>query len=146
MQFNFDLNNVETLLKNETLIEVGFAADFNDARSRSVHAPVLFVLPLDEQFKEADSVTGQDEYNSTEIFAVMILIPSAASNQLANDDINQLRDKVKAAVAGVQFSNWEPIKLHRGRVVESNHDTGNLIYQCQFAVSTNLTVKTRVML
>jgi len=145
MEFNFDLNRVEALLKRETTIDVGFAADFNDARSRSVHASMLFVLPLDEQFKETTSVTGLDEYDFTEIFGVMIVIPSAVSNALADEHINKLRDEVKKCVAGVQFEGWQPIKLHRGRVVEFNKDTGNLIYQGQFSVSCHLTVNTKVM-
>jgi ribosomal protein S13 len=145
MEFNFDLNHVEALLKRETTIDVGFAADFNDARARSVHAAMLFVLPLDEQFKEITTVTGLDEYEATEIFAVMIVIPSATSNALADDQINQLRDEVKKCVAGAVFQGWQPVKLHRGRVVEFNKDTGNLIYQCQFSVSGHLTVNTRVV-
>lgn len=145
MEFNFDLNHVSNLLKADNAAGVGFAADFNDARSRSVHAPVLFVLPLDEQFKDTTSITGTDEYISTEIFAVMIVIPSATSNSLADEQINTLRDKVKHAVAGAQFGHWQPIKLHRGRVVEFNKETGNLIYQCQFSVSGHLIVNTKVM-
>ena len=145
MPFNFDLKRIETLLKASNHAEVGFAADFNDARKNAVHAPVLFVLPLDEQYEEVSSVTGLDEYNSTEIFAVMIVIPCAVSNALADEQIKELRDQVKETIAGCQFESWQPIKLHRGRTVEFNRDTGNLIYQCQFQVTGHLTINIRLM-
>lgn len=145
MQFNVDLNKVEDLLKKESHTHVGFAADFNDVRRRSAQAATLFVLPLDEQFTEADSVTGQDEYLAKEMFAVMILIPVVAANAEADEQIKSLRQEVKTILAGATFAGYEPIKLNRGRVVELNKDTGNLIYQCQFSIECNLTVTTRVI-
>ena len=145
MEFNFDLNHVENLLKTESDIHVGFAADFNDVRSRSAQVATLFVLPLDEQFTESESVNGQSEYLAKEMFAVMILIPVMAANEEADEQIKRLRNDVKSILAGATFAGYLPIKLNRGRVVELNKDTGNLIYQCQFSIESNLTVTTRVI-
>lgn len=143
--FNFDLNLIETLLKNAGMAHVGFAADFNEARKRAVQMPTLFVLPLDEQFEEVTSVTGLDEYLASEVIAVMIVIPCHTGNANSDKQIKTLRDQVKNTVAGCQFTGWEPIKLHRGRTVELNRETNNLIYQCQFKVNGNITVSTKVM-
>lgn len=145
MPFNFDLNQVEQLLKSAGFARVGFAADFSEARKRASQTPTLYVLPLDEQYQDVASVTGLDEYIANEIFAVMIVIPCLSGNASSDQHIKNLRDQVKNAVAGCEFSPWQPIKLHRGRNVELNRETNNLIYQCQFSVTGNITVNTKVM-
>ncbi|PAJ72040.1 hypothetical protein CJF42_23410 [Pseudoalteromonas sp. NBT06-2] len=143
--FNFDLNTIETHLKNAKIAQVGFAADFNAARKKSVQSPTLYVLPLDDNYDDVSSVTGEDEYIATEIFAVMIVMPCVAGNVNSDSQIKTLRGKVKQAIAGCAFAPWQPIKLHRGRTVELSRETNNLIYQCQFKVTGNLTVSTKVI-
>lgn len=138
--FNFDLNKIEVVLKTAKIAKVGFSADFSEARKRAVQGPVLYVLPLDEDYELAQSVTGQDEYKITEIFAVMIVTPCKSGNKQSDEHIKHLRDKVKTVIAGLTFKPWEPIQLHRGRIVELSRDTNNLIYQCQFKVAGFTTV------
>ncbi|OHU85525.1 MULTISPECIES: phage tail terminator protein [Pseudoalteromonas] len=144
--FNFDLNHIENALKRERIANVGMAADFNEARKRPVQSPQLYVLPLDEDYDQAQSITGQDEYTITEIFAVMIVIPCIRGNKKSDEQIKQLRGQVKQAIAGLTFKPWQPIQLHRGRIVELNHATNNLIYQCQFKVTGHITVTTKAAL
>ncbi|SFD55127.1 phage tail terminator protein [Pseudoalteromonas denitrificans] len=143
--FNFDLNKIDKVLRDAKIARVGFAADFNAARKKGVQSPTLYVLPLDDNYDDAGSVTGEDEYIVTEIFAVMIVLPCLAGNKNSDTEIKTLRSKVKQAIAGCAFSPWQPIKLHRGRTVELSRETNNLIYQCQFKVVGNVTVKTKVI-
>ncbi|MCF7512961.1 hypothetical protein L3V43_05000 [Pseudoalteromonas sp. L23] len=144
MQFNFDLNKVERLLKQLNL-RVGAAADFNEVRNNPIQTASVFVLPLDDDYAPEDAVTGQQVYNITELFAVMIVIPCHGGNQYANNQIAELRNKIKAALAGVKFDDWQPIAPHRGRIVEFNSTTNTLIYQCQFKVTGYVTVNARPM-
>ncbi|WP_419147525.1 phage tail terminator protein [Pseudoalteromonas 'SMAR'] len=144
MQFNFDLNKVEKHLSRLNL-RVGAAADFNEVRNNPIQTASVFVLPLDDDYAPEDAVTGQQIYNITELFAVMIVIPCHGGNQRANDHIAQLRNLIKAELAGVKFGDWQPIEPHRGRIVEFNHKTNTLIYQCQFKVTGYVTVNTRPM-
>ncbi|MCF2855919.1 hypothetical protein L1286_00420 [Pseudoalteromonas sp. SMS1] len=141
--FNFDLNHIEKALNNARIAKVGFAQDFNQARSKPVQAPLLYVLPLDEDYQPTNSITGQDEYTVTELFAVMIVIPCLSANRKTDQHIETLREQVKTALAGLTFAPYEPIKLHRGRMVELNVQTNNLIYQCQFSVSGHITINTK---
>ncbi|AOT08254.1 phage tail terminator protein [Pseudoalteromonas luteoviolacea] len=141
--FNFDLNHIESALTKARIAKVGFAPDFNQARSKPVHTPLLYVLPLDEDYQSTNSITGQDEYAVNELFAVMIVVPCHIANRQTDTQIEQLRERVKAALAGLTVTPYEPIKLHRGRMVELNQQTKNLIYQCQFSVSGHITINTK---
>ncbi|MBS3796676.1 MULTISPECIES: hypothetical protein [unclassified Pseudoalteromonas] len=145
MEFNFDLKRVETLLKEANFARVGFASDFNQARKTPVQSPCLYVIGIDDNNEETTAITGEDEYRVNDIFAVMIVIPCLAANATTDQQIKELRNQVKATLAGVAFLPWEPIKLNRSRIVELNRETNNLIYQCQFSVKGTLTVKTKVI-
>jgi len=146
MSFNFDLNKVETVLKQSAIsATLGFSSDFNEVRKRAVHSSHLFVLPLAEDNQNTNQVPGLDEYQVHETFAVMIVIPCLTGNATSNAEIKELRGQVKEAIAGCQFEGWDPIKLDKGRTVELNKETNNLIYQCQFSVTGIHTVTVKVM-
>lgn len=146
MAFNFDLNNIETLL-SQTIVNatVGFASDFNHVREHAVHSAQLFVLPLADDNTNTNEVHGLDEYQIKDVFAVMIVIPCSAGNAHSDMQIKQLRSDVKTALAGCQFAGWNPIKLDKGRTIELSKQTNNLIYQCQFSVTGLHTVTVKVM-
>jgi len=76
---------------------------------------------------------------------VMIVIPCLTGNATSNAEIKELRGQVKEAIAGCQFQGWDPIKLDKGRTIELNKETNNLIYQCQFSVTVIHTVTVKVM-
>lgn len=146
MAFNFDLTNIETLLAQSGISAVvGFASDFNHVREHAVHSAQLFVLPLADDNLNTNDVPGLDEYLVKDVFAVMIVIPCAAGNAHSDVQIKQLRTEVKAVVAGCQYPEWNPIKLDKGRTIELNKQTNNLIYQCQFSVTGIHTVTVKVM-
>lgn len=146
MAFNFDLNNIETLLSNTVLnATVGFASDFNYVREHAVHSAQLFVLPLADDNINTNEVPGLDEYQVKDVFAVMIVIPCSAGNATTDEQIKQLRSDVKTAVAGCQYAGWDAIKLDKGRTIELSKKTNNLIYQCQFSVTGLHTVAVRAM-
>jgi hypothetical protein len=144
--FNFDLNKIESVLKRERIAHVGEAADLNELRAKPVQTATLIVLPLDEDNEHTGSVTGEDTYKVTEIFAVVIVLPTRAGNRQSVQLLNELRERIKTALAGLAFDGYEPIKLHRGRIVEMNRETKNLIYQCQFVVTGYTTVTARPVL
>ncbi len=146
MAFNFDLNNIETLLSSTVFnASVEFASDFNHVREHAVHSAQLFVLPLADDNTNTNEVHGMDEYQVKDVFAVMIVIPCAAGNAHSDAQVKQLRSDVKAAIAGCQYPGWDPIKLDKGRTIELNKKTNNLIYQCQFSVTGLHTVTVKVM-
>lgn len=141
--FEFDLNKVEAALKNASFCKLGVAASFNSVRKKPVQSASMYVLSIDEDYQKAVSINGVDEYNCTELFAVMIVIPCSAANRNANEQIRTLKNKVKQALAGLVIDDFDPIELHRSRIVEFNQDTNNLIYQCQFRVTGYLTVEAK---
>ncbi|ALU41937.1 hypothetical protein [Pseudoalteromonas rubra] len=143
MQFNFDLNQIEAAL-NRAGIKTHYAADFSEARRKPVQNTLFCVLPLDDDYELASSINGQDEYQVTDIFAVMIIVPVRVANRQADAEVRKAREQVKHTLAGLTIPPYEPIKLHRGRIVEFNPDTKNLIYQCQFSVSGLVTVNAKV--
>lgn len=143
--FNLDLNRIEQHLKTELQRKctVGFASDFNQVRKTPVQTATLFVLPLDEDFQPLSEVPGERQLNMSELFAVMIVLPVKSSNRTSDELIKTLRGEVWEALVGATLPGWEPIMPHRGRLVELNRETNNLIYQCQFMAERLLDVVPR---
>lgn len=146
MTIKFDLTKVEQRLKAQlSTARVGFAADFNSARSQSVQSASVYVLPIAQQHKEVSCVNSEQEYQLTETFAVMIVLPCFASNQSTVAQLQVVRDEVDAALEGVAFLPFTPIAPDQSRLVELNQQTNNLIFQSQFSVSGLKTVTTNVV-
>lgn len=143
--FNLDLNAIEQRLKMDLngQAHVGFASDFNAVRAQGVQMPTLFVLALDEDYKAADEVTGETTLKLNELFAVMIVLPVMVGNANSDLQIKTLRGLVRQSLTGVVPAGWSPILPHRGRLVELNRDTNNLIYQAQFMTERLIDVTTR---
>ena len=143
--FNLDLNRIETELQSlaAQAITLGHASDFNQARQTGAQVATVYVLPLDERYQDADVLTGLCEQQLFETFAVMCVVPCHGGNRVADGQVNTLRDRVKAALSGLVIDDWEPITPDRGRLVEFNRQTNNLIYQCQFKTSRTVRFATR---